>query len=36
MLTAEQKRLLPGYVASLLDPKYLKQIRSSTSGGGGW
>jgi hypothetical protein len=33
MLTADQKRLLPGNLASLLDPKYLRQIRSSTSGG---
>jgi hypothetical protein len=34
MLTAEQKRLLPGSVASYLDPKYLRQNRSSTVGGG--
>jgi hypothetical protein len=35
MLTSEQKRLLPGSVASYLDAKYLRQIRSSTSGGAG-
>jgi hypothetical protein len=34
MLTSEQKRLLPGSVASFLDPKYLRQNRSSTVGGG--
>ncbi len=32
MLSSEQKRLLPSSVASYLDPKYLRQIRSSTSG----
>ncbi len=35
MLTSEQKRLLPTSVASYLDTKYLRQIRSSTSGGAG-
>jgi hypothetical protein len=35
MLTPEQKRLLPGGVASSLDVRYLRQIRSSTIGGGG-
>jgi len=33
MLTSEQKRLIPSYLASYLDVKYLRQIRSSTSGG---
>ncbi|HTE47592.1 MAG TPA: carboxypeptidase-like regulatory domain-containing protein [Gemmatimonadaceae bacterium] len=36
MLTAEQKRLLPSSVANYLDVKYLRQNRSSTSGGGGY
>jgi len=35
MLTPEQRRLLPGGVASYLDSRYLRQIRSSTIGGGG-
>jgi hypothetical protein len=33
MLTAEQKRLLPSSVATYLDVKYLKQVRSTTIGG---
>jgi hypothetical protein len=32
MLTTEQKRLLPSSVASYLDPRYLRQIRSTTTG----
>ena len=35
LLTTEQRRLLPGSVAQYLDVRYLRQIRSSTSGGGG-
>ena len=31
MLTAEQRRLLPQSLATTLDPKYLKAIRSSTA-----
>ena len=33
MLTPEQKRLLPSSLASYLDVRYLRQIRSSTTGG---
>jgi hypothetical protein len=34
MLTSEQKRLIPQFVASYLDVKYLRQNRSSSVGGG--
>ena len=34
LLTAEQKRLLPSSVATYLDVKYLRQVRSTTIGGG--
>jgi hypothetical protein len=33
MLTPEQKRLMPSSLASYLDVRYLRQVRSSTSGG---
>jgi hypothetical protein len=33
MLTAEQKRLLPTFVASYLDVRYLRQVRTTTTGG---
>jgi hypothetical protein len=33
MLTGEQKRLMPSFLANYLDVKYLRQVRSSTSGG---
>ncbi|MDE3053146.1 MAG: carboxypeptidase regulatory-like domain-containing protein [Gemmatimonadota bacterium] len=32
LLTAEQRRKLPAFVASYLDPRYLEAIRSGTSG----
>jgi hypothetical protein len=34
VLTAEQRRKLPSFVASHLDPRYLASIRSGTVGGG--
>jgi len=34
MLTPEQKRLIPQFVANYLDVKYLRQNRSSSVGGG--
>jgi len=34
MLTAEQKRLIPQFVAQYLDVRFLKQNRSSSAGGG--
>jgi hypothetical protein len=34
MLTSEQKRLIPQFVAQYLDVRYLKQNRSSSIGGG--
>ncbi len=35
LLTKEQLRKLPSYVASALDKRYLSSIRSGTAGGGG-
>ncbi len=35
LLTDAQRRKLPPFVASALDDRYLKSIRSATSGGGG-
>jgi len=35
LLSAEQKRQLPSFVASALDRRYLVAIRSGTAGGGG-
>jgi hypothetical protein len=35
LLTNQQWRLLPPFVASALDDRYLRSIRSATSGGGG-
>ena len=35
LLTDVQRRKLPPFVASALDDRYLKSIRSATSGGGG-
>ena len=35
LLTREQRRKLPGFVASALDKRYLSNIRSGTAGGGG-
>jgi hypothetical protein len=35
VLTKEQWRKLPPFVASALDDRYLKSIRSGTAGGGG-
>ena len=35
LLTTAQRRQLPPFIASLLDDRYLKAIRSGTAGGGG-
>lgn len=35
LLTAEQRRRLPQFIALALDDRYLKTIRSGTAGGGG-
>ena len=35
LLTAEQRRKLPQFIALALDDRYLKTIRSGTAGGGG-
>jgi hypothetical protein len=34
LLTAEQRRKLPAFIASYLDPRYLASIRSGTAGAG--